>query len=125
MSVFLFYQSYLLALASIKVMLKMLKPLKRELKEPLIIDYPFFPPFFHIDTVNNINPKNNVNKKIIVLINKSFSSLVWEGVFTYSFKKSPRYVKTKTKTIPNPLLISLSSSYLKSFITKILTQGGN
>ena len=119
MSVFLFYLFYLLLLASKKVMWQILKPLKQELRELLIINYPFFPPFFQIDTVINNKPKNNAIKKTIVPINKNFSSLVWEEVFTYPFKKSPKYVKTKTKTIPKPLLISLSSSYRKSFITKI------
>ena len=126
MNVFPFYQANLLTLASIRAKLPILITSKIPLKILSKAGYPFsFSPFRQIIKVGittpnniiiNINPTNKIK---IVSFSEGF------GFFTYSFSKSPRYVKTRIKRIPNPLLISLSSSYLNSPILKMITHGGN
>ncbi len=126
MNVFPFYQANLLTLASIKAKLPVLITSKIPLKILSKVSYPFsFSPIRQIIKVGittpnniiiNINPTNKIK---IISFSEGF------GFFTHSFNKSPKYVKTSTNKIPNPLLISLSSSYLSLPILKMTTYGGN
>ena len=128
MNVFLSSGKYLLLSASRKAKLHKLAPLKLKLKILLVASYPLLCSFCllnnHIIPVINIIPKNKTNKKKAVILTSIISFSKGLSSFAYSFNKSPRYVNTSKNKTPNPLLISLSSSYLKSFITKILTHGG-
>jgi len=123
MNVFLSSGKYLLLSASRKAKLHKLAPLKLKLKILLVASYPLLCSFCllnnHIIPVINIIPKNKTNKKKAVILTSIISFSKGLSSFAYSFNKSPRYVNTSKNKTPNPLLISLSSSYLKSFITKI------
>lgn len=126
MNVFLFFQASLKLSASRMEVLQRLKPSIKALLKLIEVNYPFLSPFeaFQITTVINITPKNKLNKNKDVPINKKFSLSEGFGFLTYLFNKSPKYVRTRTKRIPKPLLISLSSSYCRFFITNMITHGG-
>lgn len=121
MSVFLFFQASLPIWASIMEELQKLRPSRQGLKVWRITCYPFSSPFFQIVIVIKNNPINRAVKNKKVPITKKFSLSLGEEFFTYPFNKSPKYVRTSINKTPNPLLISLSSSYLKFFIRNIPT----
>jgi len=115
MSVFLFFQKQIEALASIKEVFHTPKSLKEALNLQRQLNYPSLSSvFFQISPV-----KTTVNS----IKNISFSK--GEGFFTYSFNKSPRYIKTRINRTLKPLLISLSSSYLTLFILSVFVFSEN
>ena len=125
-TVFLFYPASLLISASRMEVWQRLKPLELALLISLKVGYPFlFSPFLQITTVIKDSPINKVSKNKNVPKSKKLSFGFGFGFLTYSFSKSPKYVKTSTNKIPNPLLISLSSSYLNFPILNMTSHGGN
>ncbi len=121
MSVFLSFPASLLIWASIMEGLQKSRPLKPALKVWKITCYPFSSPFFQMVIVIKNSPINKAVKNKKVPRTKKFSLSLGEEFFTYPFNKLPKYVRTSINKTPNPLLISLSSSYLKFFIKSILT----
>ncbi len=127
-TVFLFYQTSSTTLASKKEVWQRLISLKPTLWLSLKLNYPFLSPLFEssqITPVIKTMPKKVTNNITKELLTNKLSFGFGFGFFTYSFSKSPKYVKTKTKRIPNPLLISLSSSYLNLPILNMISHGGN
>ena len=117
MNVFLFSQASLKILASKEVVWQKLKPSILALLILKEVNYPFSSsPFFHITAVIKINPINKVSKNKNVPKSKKLSLGFGDGFLTYPLSKSPKYVRTSINKTPKPLLISLSSSYLISFI---------
>ncbi len=126
MNVFLFFQASLKLSASRMEVLQRLKSLVITRLRLLKLNYPFLSPFesFQITPVIKTIPINAINNTPVTLINKRVSFSRGFGFLTYPFNKSPKYVRTRTKRIPKPLLISLSSSYCRFFITNMITHGG-
>ncbi len=128
MNVFLFFRANLIILASRMEAWQRLRSLKPTLWLSLKLNYPFLSPLFEssqITPVIKTMPKKATNNTTKELITNKVSLLFGFGFLTYSFNKSPKYVKTSTNKIPNPLLISLSSSYLNLPILNMISHGGN
>ncbi len=128
MNVFLFFRASLIILASRMEAWQRLRSLKPTLWLSLKLNYPFLSPLFEssqITPVIKTMPKKVTNNITKELLTNKLSFEFGFGFLTYSFSKSPKYVKTSTNKIPNPLLISLSSSYLNFPILNMISHGGN
>ena len=128
MTVFLFCQASLLTLASKKEVWQRLISLRPTLWLSLKLNYPFLSPLFESSQITPViktmpeKVTNNITKE---LLTNRLSFGFGFGFLTYSFNKSPKYVKTSINKIPNPLLISLRSLYFNFPILNMTSHGGN